>query len=212
MSFPESRLSIIKKRGYRLDIKGSAFLLSISNYFVTAKYLKERLRDNKKVLAELCCGVGVTLEQMAEVFRQVIGVDNDKAALKACYENLKAVKLFKKATLVNGDINEISVLQKIRADVAIYDVPYWIPHEYRGEGDFRDKNPPLKETVEKIRKYITPAIVVFCSPHYTFEMVNNQLGDCEYQKVFINGKYDRNIVYLGNLIAQKGIAEIHLHK
>ena len=174
MSFPESRLSIIKKRGYRKDIKGSAFLLSISNYFVTAKYLKERLGDDKKILVELCCGVGITLEQMAEVFKQVIGVDNGKAALKACSENLKSSKLSKKTVLINGDINKNFVLQRIKADIAIYDIPYWIPHEYRGEGDFRDKNPPLKETVEKIRKYITPDIVVFCSPQHTYKIVNSQ--------------------------------------
>ena len=206
----ETRESIINRRRYRRNIKGDKFSLYISNYPIIAEYLKSRIGDDKKVLVELCCGVGVTLEVLGGAFRRLVGVDNDRKVLSFCLKNLEDAGLENKLTLICGDVNEEDTLKKISADIALYDIPFWSPHEYNGKGDLTKHNPPLKDLVEKIRNLITEEIVISCSPQYDYETVLGEVGDCEYQKVFVNGKYNRNHVYLGRLIQTKGITKIEL--
>lgn len=207
----ETRESIINRRRYRKNVKGDKFSLYISNYPVIAKYLKQRIGDNKKVIAELCCGIGISLEYLGDAFKHIIGVDSNKKVLSFCLKNLEYVGLKSKTTLICGGINDDKILKGIKADIVIYDVPFWSKHEYEGRGDLTKKNPSLKRMIEKIRRCITDEIVIFCPPKYDYEMILSQVGDCEYQKVFVNGKYSRNHVYLGSLIQRRGITEIELH-
>jgi len=206
----DTRESIIKRRGYRKNIVGDKFSLYISSYSVAARYLKQRIENFNKILAELCCGVGVTLEYIADGFKQVIGVDIDKKILNQCEDNLKSAGLLQKTTLILGDINDDEILKKIKADIVIYDIPFWSPHEYENQGDLTKKNPTLKSTIERIGKFITKDIVIFCSPKFDYELIKEQVGSCEFQKIFINGKYDRNHVYLGNVKQKDGITELKL--
>jgi hypothetical protein len=37
-----------------------------------------------------------------------------------------------------------------------------------------------------------------------------QVGTCEYQKVFVDERYDRNYIYLGNLAKCHGVTELRL--
>ncbi|MDP1993964.1 MAG: class I SAM-dependent methyltransferase [Ignavibacteria bacterium] len=210
MNPSDTRESIIERRGYRKNIVGDKFSLYISNYPVAVKYLKQRIGNSKKNLAELCCGVGVTLEYIGDAFKQVIGVDIDKKILDQCQDNLKSVGLAQRITLILGDINDDEIVKKIKADIAIYDIPFWSPHEYENQGDLTKKNPTLKSTIERIRKFITKDIIIFCSPKFDYEMITKEVGSCEFQKVFINGKYDRNHVYLGKLKQKDGITELKL--
>ena len=53
----DTREKIILKRGYRKNIFGTRDDLYISNYPVAAKYLAQRIGNQRKVLVELCCGV-----------------------------------------------------------------------------------------------------------------------------------------------------------
>ncbi len=210
MKQSDTRLSIIERRGYRKNIVGDKFSLYISNYPVAVNYLKQRIGNRKSILAELCCGIGVTLEYIAECFKQVIGVDIDKRILNQCEDNLKGVGLLQKSALILGDINDDEVLKKIKADIVIYDIPFWSPHEYENQSDLTKKNPTLKSTIERIRKFITKEIIVFCSPEFDYQIIKNEVGSCEFQKVFINGKYDRNHIYLGKLKQKDGISEVKL--
>ena len=205
-----TRESIIERRGYRKNIKGDKFSLYISNYPVIVDYLKKRIGDSKKILAELCCGIGVTLEYIGTAFKQIIGVDIDKEVLASCEDNLKYVGLLQKSTLILGDIKNDEVLKKIKADIVIYDIPFWSSHKYVNQGDLTKKNPPLKATIERIKKFITKDIIIFCSPKFNYQIIKDELGSCEFQKVFINGKYDRNHIYLGRLKQKDGISEIKL--
>ncbi len=206
----DNKESIIQRRGYRKNIVGDKFSLYISNYPVAVKYLKQRIGNSNKILAELCCGVGVTLEYIGDVFKQVIGVDIEKNILDQCQDNLKSVGLSQKTTLILGDINNDEVLKKINADIVIYDIPFWSQHEHENQGDLTRKNPTLKSTIERIRKFITKDIIIFCSPKFDYEMITEEVGSCEFQKVFINGKYDRNQIYLGKLKQKDGVTELTL--
>lgn len=211
MNPSDTRESIISRRGYRENIKGDKFSLYISSYPVAIDYLVKRIGNREKVMAELCCGIGVGLEGLTSGFAHVIGVDVDKETLDVCEENLTDVGLSDKATLILGDINDDEVLKQIKADTVVYDIPFWSPHENLGSGDLTAKNPSLQSTVERIRKFISQDIVIFCSPEYLEESIKQELGPCEFQKVFINGKHDRNYVYFGSLKQADSEIEVHLY-
>jgi hypothetical protein len=206
-----SREEIIRRREYRSNIKGDKFSLYISNYPSNAMYLRSRIGNPKMVLAELCCSIGITLEYLAPGFKRLICVDHDAKILNTCKTNLKESGVFHKTELILGDIYHDDVLKRIKADIVIYDIPYWYPHEQENEGDLVTKNPPLKDLIQKIKKYITPNIVIFSPPEWTFNYFESQLDFIEFEQVFINQKHNRNQVYLGDLILQKGITKISLN-
>ncbi len=203
-----SRSQIIKKRKYRKNIKGSKLSLYISNYPIIVKYLAKRIGNKNKVLAELCCGIGVTLEYIGSSFKKLIGIDINKKILNQCAENLKQTKLLKKTTLIQENINNISTLKKIKADIVIYDIPYWSNHKK----NLKKKNPNLKTIIKKIKTHITKNILILCPPTYKYKTVRKQLGKCEFQEVYINNKHDRNHIYLGKLIKKQGITILSISK
>jgi tRNA G37 N-methylase Trm5 len=194
----ETKEAIIKRRKYRKNIKGDVRSLYISSYPVSAKYLAKRIGNKEWTLVELCCGIGVTLEYAGKAFKRIIGVDINKKALSFCEANLKNAGL--KAELIQGDVNDTKLLKLISADVVIYDIPNW----------YGEDNPDLKKIINKIRRYISGNIVIFAPPTYAYAHVKKQVGMCEFQKVFIDGKYDRNHVFLGDLIEKEGITKISL--
>jgi len=201
---------IIKHRGYRENIRGNKFSLYISNYPSNAKYLKSRIGNVELSLAELCCSVGVTLEYLAPGFKGVIGVDFDKSILEACEINLIESCQISKCKLIQGDVFNDDVLKSIDADIVIYDIPFWYPHKQENQGDLIDKNPPLRELVEKIKTHITSDIIIFSPPEWDMAYFENELGPIEYEQVFIDGKYNRNQIYLGSLIHEFGKTKIEL--
>ena len=158
----------------------------------------------------MCCGVGVTLMFLGNSFKKVIGVDNDRKELNYCSKNLKLAKLNKEPELIWGNVTDIELLKKIKADIVIYDIPYWREYESEGKGDLTKKNPELKNFIERVKKYISKNIIIFAPPHYSYSFIKSKLGDCEYEKIFINGKHDRNIVYLGKLKKKVGVAQKRL--
>ncbi len=211
MSYEETTVKdIIVQRGYREKIRGDRFSLYTSNYPSNAKYLKSRIGNSEFVLAELCCSVGVTLEYLAPGFKKVIGVDLDKDILETCRINLNDSGMIHKTELIHGDVFDDNTLKSIEADIVIYDIPFWYPHIQENKGNLIDKNPPLKELIEKIRKNITSEIIIFSPPEWEFEYFFNELGALEYEEVFIDKKHNRNQIYLGKLITSKGKTRVAL--
>lgn len=210
MGINDSKEAIIAKRGYRTNIKGDQYSLYLSNYSVAAEYLAERLENKGKTLVELCCGVGVTMEAVASKFERIIGIEIDPEVLDFCRQNLQAAGITGKIELVQGDITDENILKMIKADVAIYDIPYWVSKELPDGTNVLDKNPELDVMVKKIRNNITKSIVVFGPTYLTYDSVREKLGECEFQKIFINGRYDRNYIYFGNLVQRQGVTEKRL--
>jgi len=212
MTYQESTTQdIIERRGYRKNIKGDKFSLYISNYPSNAAYLKSRIGNPNLVLAELCCSIGITLEYLAPSFKKVIGVDIDQNILQMCEFNLTEAGLISKFQLINGDVFDDNTLKSIKADIIIYDIPFWYPHKQENQGNLVSKNPPLKELIKKIRKNITSNIIIFSPPEWNYEYFEKQLGSIEYEQVFINQTHNRNQIYLGDLINEKGKTEIALN-
>jgi len=200
---------IISKRGYRNNIVGDKFSLFISNYPSNARYLGSRIGNSNLVLAELCCSIGVTLEYMAPHFKKIIGVDVDSEVLKTCATNLVDAGV-SNCELIEGDIFSDYILEKIEADIVIYDIPYWYPYTQESGDNLLLKNPPLKELILKIKQHITSNIIIFSPPELSYQFFKQKLGPIEYQMVFINEKHNRNQVYLGSLVQARGKTNIKL--
>jgi len=207
MAINDTREAIIGKRGYRKNIKGDQYSLYLSNYPISAKYLARRLENKGKILAELCSGVGVTLEAVSSKFEKLIGVELSAEILEYCRQNLESAGLINKVDLIRGDVADEDLLKNIKADVVIYDIPYWVSKELPGRTNVLDKNPDLNELIDNVRKYITDNIVVFAPRYLEYSNIKNSAVECEFQKIYINGKHDRNYIFFGNLIENQGITE-----
>jgi 16S rRNA G966 N2-methylase RsmD len=210
MEIHNTREAIIARRGYRENIKGDQYSLYLSSYPIAVEYLAGRLENKGKIVAELCSSVGVTLEAIASKFEKLIGVEINPEVLEYCRQNLKAAGLMNKVTLIQGDISDESLLQSIQADVVIYDIPYWFSGESSDGINLQSKNPDLVEILGKIRRYITDDIVVFAPPYLEYDSIRNTVGECEFQKIYINDRYDRNYIFFGSLLERPGITEKRL--
>lgn len=115
-----------------------------------------------------------------------------------------------KVELILGDVFDDNLLKSIEADIVIYDIPFWYPHQQENQGDLVAKNPPLEELIKKVQDYITPNIIIFSPPEWSYESFKKQLGLIEFEQVFIEGTHNRNQIYLGDLINHVGETEIRL--
>jgi tRNA G10 N-methylase Trm11 len=201
------REEIIKSRGYNSNISGDDLSLKIASYPATARYLTDRLRDKGTTVCELCCGIGVSLIELSKSFTKVIGVDSNSTIIDDCRKNLEGAEVAN-YELLCGDVSNRELLGKISADVVLYDIPYWSTHA--GKVNPEEQNPNLPKLIFDIRELITDRIVIYAPTHFTYEEATAELGDCEYMKVYINGKHDRNFIFLGKLAQKNGLAEIEL--
>lgn len=199
------RTDIIQTRGYNPDISGNELSLKIASYPATARYLAERLKNEGSIVCELCCGVGVSLIELSKSFKKVIGVDNDPQVVEDCGKNLEHAGITNYEVLC-GDVSDPILLGKIKADVVLYDIPYWSTHS--GKVDPEKQNPDLGKLITKIRELITDKIVIYVPTHMTYRQVTSALGRCEFVQVYTNGKHDRNFIFLGGLIGQAGESSI----
>lgn len=194
-------------RGYFPGILGDGLSLKISSYPITAQYLAKRLQGKGKVICELCCGIGISLIELSKTFPKVIGVDNDQEVLMACESNLLRASV-KNSQLIYGDIKNEAVLENINADIVLYDITFWSKHNNRARTGL---NPNLEELVRNIRNNISGSIVIYAPPYMTYKDIFSRVGECEFLEININGRHDRNFIFLGDLIERKGVQAIGLY-
>ncbi|HMH69978.1 MAG TPA: class I SAM-dependent methyltransferase [Candidatus Saccharimonadales bacterium] len=202
------RSDIIQSRKYNPDIAGDELSLKIASYSATARYLAHKLKDHGLTICELCCGIGVSLIELSAMFEKVIGVDNDQSVIDDCKTNLEHAHIANYELLL-GDVSAKNILQKIQADVVLYDIPYWSNHNGKINPD--KQNPKLDQLVANVRELITSNIVIYTPTHMTYENIRQELGECEYLEIWLNGKHDRNFVFLGSLMQAPGKAKIELN-
>jgi tRNA/tmRNA/rRNA uracil-C5-methylase (TrmA/RlmC/RlmD family) len=207
----KTRASIIKKRGYPDWIKGDKLSLYISNYPETAQYLASRIGNKDKIVCEFCCAVGISLIELAKNFKEAIGIDIDKKILESCEKNLIKAGLYNKTKLILGDISKRTVLKKIKADIVIYDIPYWNIGLTKDTG-LEKNNPNLKRLIKNTRELITKDIIVCAPPRYGYEEAKKDLGECECESILINDQHDRNYMYLGKLINKPGSTQVIVNR
>jgi len=201
------RTDTIRARGYDPAIAGDELSLKIASFPATARYLAERLKEEGDVVCELCCGVGVSLIELSQTFAKVIGVDNSQKVVEDCRKNLERAGLTNYEVLC-GDVSDPSLLGKIKADMVLYDIPYWSTHA--GKVDPEKQNPDLRKLIDSIRTLVTEKIVIYAPPGMTYEEATSALGPCEFMQVYTNGKYDRNFIFLDGLIRRVGQRNIEV--
>ncbi len=201
------REEIIQERGYSEHIAGSELSLKIASYPATAQYLAERLTGKGRTVCELCCGIGVSLIVLAKQFEHVIGIDKSPDIIRECEVNLINAGVTN-YTLSCNDISQPGALKGINADIVLYDIPYWSDH--KGRVDPMMENPDLQTIVSTIQSEVTKDIVVYAPPYFTYEQAMDLLGECDFVKVMLNSKHDRNFIFLGNLSNQAGESTVFL--
>ncbi len=200
------RESIIVQRGYPSTIRGDEVSLYISNYLESAEYLARRIGDPTQTVLELCCGIGVTLEKLADVFKSAIGVELDEQILNWCRDNMAQSKAAKKVRLIHGNVEDINLLKNLKADVVVYDIPYWDMGISKAVYS-SEKNPELKVLIKNIRELVTEDIVICAPAHYRYAMAQADLGECEYQEIY-RPEHKRTYIYLGRLVKEKGVTRL----
>ncbi len=153
--------------------------------------------------------MGVSLVELAASFDKVIGVDNSQLVIDDCRTNFEYAKVLN-FELLTGDVSSKFLLKSIKADVILYDIPYWSNHS--GKVNPAEQNPDLGELITNIREFITEDIVVYAPTYITYETIRDELGECEYLEVWLNGKHDRNFIFLGSLIQSIGKTKIELNE
>lgn len=175
------RTDIIQTRGYDPAIAGDELSLKIASFPTTARYLADRLKVDGGTVCELCCGVGVSLIERSKAFKKVVGVDSDAEVIADCRINLENAGVANHEVLC-GDVSDANLLSQIKADVVLYDIPYWSTHS--GKVDPERQNPDLEELIGNVRKLITEKIVIYTPTHMTYEEVTSALGPCEFMQVY----------------------------
>lgn len=201
------REEIIQTRGYHPAIAGDELSLKIASYPVTARYLTQRLKNEGDSICELCCGIGVSLIELSKSFKKVIGIDNSAAIIEDCRKNLQQAHI-PNYELLCSDIRDRELLSKIKADVVLYDIPYWSTHS--GKVDPEKQNPDLQQLITDIQELITDRIVIYAPTRMTYEEVRDTIGPCEFMKVYVNNRHDRNFIFLGKLTQKEGIKKVKL--
>jgi len=201
------RTDIITTRGYSSNISGDELSLKIASYPATARYLAKRLKSHGSTVCELCCGIGVSLIELAKTFDRVVGIDNDPKIVEDCRHNLRNAGA-KNFELLCGDVSDRKLLSKLSADIVLYDIPYWSSHA--GQVDPDEQNPDLMQLITNVRELVTDKIVVYTPTHMTYDEAKSILGPCDFTKVYTNGKHDRNFIFLGELIERVGENEIEV--
>jgi tRNA G10 N-methylase Trm11 len=201
------RTDIIQTRGYNPAIAGDELSLKIASFPSTARYLADRLKVDGGTVCELCCGVGVSLIELSKTFKKVIGVDSDAGVIEDCRINLENAGVTNYEVLC-GNVGDSNLLSQIKANVVLYDIPYWSTHS--GKVDPERQNPDLQKLIDNVRKLITEKIVIYAPTHMTYEEATSVLGPCEFMQVYTNGKHDRNFIFLGGLSEQAGKTRIEV--
>lgn len=195
------RSDLIQTRGYDPRISGDYLSLKIASYPATARFIAGRLQGEGDTVCELCCGIGVSLVELSKSFKKVVGVDNSPKIIEDCRKNLEhaGVPNFE---LLCGDVSDRNFLRSIKADVVLYDIPYWSTHA--GQVDPQKQNPDMSALITNVRGYITDKIVMYVPTHMTYQHVSALLGECEFMQVYVNGKHDRNFIFFGSLMKRAG--------
>ncbi len=199
------REAIIAKRGYPSTIQADELSLKIASYPISARYLADRLSPKGASIAELCCGVGVSVIEFSHYFEKVIGIDNDPIVVESAIKNIESAGV-RNCEVRQIDITSPGALNDVRTDIVAYDVPYWSEHD----ASLTQRNPDMEQIITAVREHVTQDIVIYVPPHIGYEEVAGLFDDFEFQEVWINGRHDRNFVYLGSLAEYFGLTKIKL--
>ena len=163
------------------------------------RYLATRI-GNRSVV-ELCSCLGIQLIKIAQgSSKDNMGIDINKKLVAKANKNAKIYGV-KNIKFFERDALDENFLKSCQVEVVIMD-PHWSMTRTL-QRDFARK---LSETVPAsdvlinlVRKYITNNIILELPPTISEEELKNQ-GECEIQRLYVNGEFKSLIVYYGDLV------------
>lgn len=153
-----------------------------------SKYIAIKL-VNFNSAVELCCAVGITSIQVAKKLNKVIGIDIDEKRIKNAKENAKMYGVEKKVKFIVGDVLDVNLIKKIKADVAIID-PDWSVEDIDKSIhviDIDDTQPSIREIFNLTKKYITPNILIRVPKTFNVDTLSD-LGQVRLEEIFWGDK------------------------
>lgn len=153
-----------------------------------SKHIANKL-SNFNSAVELCCAVGITSIQVAKKINKVIGIDIDEKRIKNAKENAKMYGVEKKVEFIVGDVLDVNLIKKIKADVAIID-PDWSVEGINKSIhviDIDDTQPSIREIFNLTKKYITPNILIRVPKTFNVNTLSD-LGQVRLEEIFLGDK------------------------
>jgi len=160
-----------------------------------AKHLAKNL-SKFSTAVELCCGVGMTVIQLAKQMKKVTGIDINQENIFAAKKNAELYNVSDKTEFILGDVLDVKLLKSIKAEVAVLD-PDWSNQDSdkaQHVSELDETQPNLNELYNLTRKYITKNIVVRMPKTFTFKTVSG-LGPCKIENVYWGNKLRFKIAY-----------------
>ena len=169
-----------------------------------AAYLASLLAPYKSAV-ELCSGVGITVLALAKNMNKVYGIEIDRKRLEMSIHNARLYEVEHKVRFILGDATNEDILKNIKAEVAILD-PDWsinVAGKRLQSSWLKDTSPNTLELFKKVKKYITPNIVVRASKHVSFKEFQ-KLGRCRIHNIIYGNRVRfKYAFYLNNVKMQE---------
>jgi 16S rRNA G966 N2-methylase RsmD len=179
--------------------------VKISNYQLAGEHTAERI---KKVVGEIpvlevCTGIGATTFVLARSFPKVYAVDLDPKRLGMCARNIERLGLSNKVELINGDILDDKILQRLtnQGIGAVYtDVNFTTSEDWQNHtSDIMETGPNTQELYAKVFQLITGNICMKLPKTINLDQLRT-LGPCEIEEIKPDGKLSFYLVYFGELV------------
>jgi len=96
----------------------------------------------------------VGIEALSRGARHVWFLEKNRAALEAIRENLAALQLERRASVIAGPV--LLTLKRYAADIVFLDPPYALEREYRAVLDLLSQHPPPLAVVQHASRFALP--------------------------------------------------------
>lgn len=179
--------------------------MKITNYQLAGEHAAERMKEvvGDIPVLEVCTGIGATTFVLARNFSKVYAVDLDPKRLQMCADNIDKLGLSDTVELINGDILDDKVLQRLSGQNigAVYtDVNFTTGDDWQDHTtDISETGPNTIELYQKVTSRITGNICMKLPKTISLEQLR-ELYPCEIEAVKPDGKLSFYLVYFGDLV------------
>lgn len=179
--------------------------VKITNYQLAGEHAAQRIKEvvGDNPVLEVCTGIGAITLVLARSFPKVYAIDLDSKRLQMCDDNIDRLGLSDKVELINGDILDDNVLQRLSGQNigAVYtDVNFTTGDDWQNHTtDINATGPNTVELYKKVTDGITGNICMKLPKTINLEQLR-ALAPCEIEEVKPDGKLSFYLVYFGDLV------------
>ena len=190
-------------------IKGDPDAVFMSVQEVAAEHVAKRLKNFESAV-ELCTAVGVMAIQLARYIPKVYGVDINSQRVEDAWTNARLYGVDKVEFIVGDVLNE-TLLQSIKADVAVLD-PDWSAMGTEKSShtlDLDKMQPSLRQMMILTRKHVTPNTVARVPKMFTLDTMS-EFGPHVLESIYIDGRLKFKVAYFLPGIQDSREEAVHL--